>query len=66
MSVIYSGQACDTLARKRNTALVLRFVFEFIFFEEKKILELVGCFDSSASVEHTNLMIIIYVHVCSN
>ena len=34
--------------------------------KKKKILELVGCFDSSASVEHTNLMIIIYVHVCSN
>ena len=31
---------------------------------KKKILELVGCFDSSASVEHTNLMIIINVPVC--
>ena len=36
ISVIHSGQACDTLARKRNTALVLRFVFEFNFFEEEK------------------------------
>ena len=35
--VIYSDQACDTIAKKINIALVLEFGFEFKIFEEKNL-----------------------------
>ena len=49
------------LQGKEIMHLISDLFLEFKFFDEKKISELVGCFDSSASVAHTSLFMYLYV-----